>query len=197
MSSIRPWRRRACGGTSFSSSTRESRGRGGPPGRLPRPSGLLSYKPSAIRLFQPFVAGKDVVDAIGFAPAHQLVAGKAGIGAQDNADGGPGLADLRGDPRNLLHRARDGIDVGAPQLCRQQVPAAEDVERQVAVAVIVAVEEFSFLSGSSVASRSSTQPTPCQGPPGTDPQTTLPALACRRRSCDSVSARRGGHAPDG
>ena len=34
-----------------------------------------------------------------------------------------------------------GVDVGAPQLGRQQMPAAEHVERQIAVAVVIAVEE--------------------------------------------------------
>ena len=38
-----------------------------------------------------------------------------------------------------------GVDVGAAQLGRQQVPAAEHVERQVAVAVVIAVEEAAFL----------------------------------------------------
>ena len=33
----------------------------------------------------------------------------------------------------------------AAQLGRQQVPAAEDVERQVAVAIIIAMEEPAFL----------------------------------------------------
>src|SRR5208337_3380475 len=45
----------------------------------------------------------------------------------------------------LLHRAGSGIDVRAAQLRRQQVPAAEDVERQVAIAVVVAMEELTFL----------------------------------------------------
>ena len=44
-----------------------------------------------------------------------------------------------------FHRARRGVGVRAAQLGRQQVPAAEDVERQVAVAVVIAVEEAAFL----------------------------------------------------
>ena len=43
--------------------------------------------------------------------------------------------------RHLVCRAGAGVDVGAPQLCRQQVIATEDVERQVAVAVVVTVAE--------------------------------------------------------
>ena len=54
-------------------------------------------------------------------------------------------ADLADDARDLLDRAGRGVDVRAPQLGRQQMAAAEDVERQVAVAVVIAVEEPAFL----------------------------------------------------
>ena len=50
-------------------------------------------------------------------------------------------ADLRDDARHLLHRAGRSVDVRAPQLGGQQMAAAEHVERQVAVAVVIAVEE--------------------------------------------------------
>jgi hypothetical protein len=46
---------------------------------------------------------------------------------------------------DLLDGPGTRIDVGAAQFRREQVPAAEDVERQVAVAIIVAVEEAAFL----------------------------------------------------
>jgi hypothetical protein len=46
---------------------------------------------------------------------------------------------------HLLDGPRARVDVGAPQLGRQQMPAAEDVERQVAVAVVIAVEEAPLL----------------------------------------------------
>jgi hypothetical protein len=36
-------------------------------------------------------------------------------------------------------------DVRTPQLGRQQVPAAEDVQRQIAVAIIIAVKEAALL----------------------------------------------------
>ena len=49
------------------------------------------------------------------------------------------------DPRHLLHRPGRRVDVGTAQLGRQQMPAAEDVERQIAVAVVIAVEEAPFL----------------------------------------------------
>ena len=38
-----------------------------------------------------------------------------------------------------------GVDVGAPQLGNQKMPAAEDIQRQIAVAIIVAMEEAPFL----------------------------------------------------
>jgi hypothetical protein len=57
----------------------------------------------------------------------------------------PARADLRHDPRDLLDRTRRGIDVGRPQLRRQQVTSAEDVQRQIAVAVVIAVKEPPFL----------------------------------------------------
>ena len=40
---------------------------------------------------------------------------------------------------------RRGVDVRAPELRRQQMPTAEDVERQVTPAVVVAVEESALL----------------------------------------------------
>ena len=47
----------------------------------------------------------------------------------------------RHDAGDLLHGAGARVDVGAAQLGREQMPAAEDVERQIAVAVVIAVKE--------------------------------------------------------
>ena len=93
------------------------------------------------------VAGEaeDVVDAVGLAPAHQLVAGEARVGAQEDLDPWPALADLADDARDLVLGPGRGVDVRAPQLGGQQVTAAEHVQRQVAVAVVVAVEEAALL----------------------------------------------------
>jgi hypothetical protein len=76
---------------------------------------------------------------------HQRLAGKAAVGAQQHPHAWPACPDLRDDAGHLLHRAGRGVDVRAPQLRRQQVPAAEHVERQVTVAIVVAVEEPAFL----------------------------------------------------
>ena len=54
-------------------------------------------------------------------------------------------ADLGDDACHLLDRAIAAGDVGAPLPGQQQVPAAEHVERQVAVLVVIAVEEAAFL----------------------------------------------------
>src|SRR5262249_22140113 len=67
------------------------------------------------------------------------------IAAQQDAGPWPTATDLRHDPRHLLDRAGRAIDVGPPQPGRQQVAAAEDVERQIAIAVVVAVEEPALL----------------------------------------------------
>ena len=53
----------------------------------------------------------------------------------------PTAANLGDDARHLLHRAGRSVDVRAPQLGGQQMAPAEHVERQVAVAVVIAVEE--------------------------------------------------------
>src|SRR4051794_27543317 len=49
---------------------------------------------------------------------------------------------MRGD---LLDCAGAAVDVGAPQLGAEEMTAAEDVERQVAIAVVVAMEEAALL----------------------------------------------------
>ena len=80
-----------------------------------------------------------------FAPGHQRFAGEAGIGAQQDARARPARPDLCDDPRDLLLRAGAAVDVRRPELGRQQMPAAEHIERQIAVAIVVAVKEPAFL----------------------------------------------------
>src|SRR6478735_9404264 len=57
----------------------------------------------------------------------------------------PAGAELPYDPLDLLHAARTGVNVGSPQLGEQEVPPAEHVERQITVAVVIAVEEAALL----------------------------------------------------
>src|SRR5512132_2508290 len=57
----------------------------------------------------------------------------------------PRLPNVLDDPLDLLNAAARRIDVRAPQLGREQMSATEDVERQIAVTVVVAVKEAAFL----------------------------------------------------
>ncbi len=88
---------------------------------------------------------EDVVDGIRLAPAHQRIACEARIRPQHDRDPGPARSDLGDDPCHLLDCTRRGVDVRAPQLGGEQVPTAEHIERQIAVAVVIAVEEAAFL----------------------------------------------------
>ena len=96
---------------------------------------------------QTLVAGEpeQVVDPVGFAPTHQRLAREARVGPQQDLDPRPTRPDPGDDPRHLLEGARRSVDVRAPESGRQQLAAAEHVQRQVAVAVIVAIEEPAFL----------------------------------------------------
>ena len=88
---------------------------------------------------------EDVVDAVRLAPGHELVPGKAGIGAQQDLDPRPPGTDLADDPGHFSRSAGGRVDVRPPELGGEQVPAAEYVQRQIAVAVVIAVEEPAFL----------------------------------------------------
>jgi hypothetical protein len=68
---------------------------------------------------------EDIIDGVGFAPRHDLVAGKARISAQQDLDPGPTGADLADDAGHFLLGAGGRIDVRASELGRQQVPSAE------------------------------------------------------------------------
>ena len=79
------------------------------------------------------------------APVEDALAAKARIAPEDDAHIGPGLA------LAARQQLQDGagvvrpIDVAGPQVGAQQLLAAEHVQRQVAVAVVVAVEKAPFL----------------------------------------------------
>ena len=88
---------------------------------------------------------EQIIDAIGRAPGHQGLAGEARIGPQQDARGGPAGAELRHDPGDLLHRSGARIDVGFAKLRRQEMATAEHIKRQIAVAVVIAMEEAALL----------------------------------------------------
>ena len=100
---------------------------------------------STDRVDEPAVAGQaeEVIDAQVLAPGHQLLAGAAGVGAEQDPHLGPAPADAGDEARHLVLGAGRGVDVRAPELRRQQLPA-ENVERQITPAVVVAVEEPAF-----------------------------------------------------
>jgi integrase/recombinase XerD len=54
-------------------------------------------------------------------------------------------ADLRHDPGDLVLGARRGVNVCWPQLSQKQLPAAEHIKRQIAVAFVIAMKEAAFL----------------------------------------------------
>src|SRR4029077_10607468 len=66
---------------------------------------------------QPAVLGQaeQKIDAVILAPRHQRLAGKARIGAQQDAHLGPAPTDLGDDPRHLLDRSGAGVDIGRAQ----------------------------------------------------------------------------------
>ena len=94
---------------------------------------------------QPLVArqAEEVIDLVlvGFAPGHQFLAAEAGVGAQHDLHLRPALAQLGHDAARLPRPRRRRILVGRPEPRAQQLIAGEDVQRQIAVAVVVAVEE--------------------------------------------------------
>jgi hypothetical protein len=71
------------------------------------------------------------------APRHHGLAGKARVGPQQDAHPRPARPDLGGNARDLLDRPGAAVDVRSPQLGAEEMTVAEDVERQVAIAVVV------------------------------------------------------------
>ena len=80
---------------------------------------------------QPLVAGHPdhKLHAVFLAPAHQIVPAEAAIGTDDDRGSGPMLADVAYDARNLLHRTVSGFIGRRSKLRRQQMPAAENIQR--------------------------------------------------------------------
>ena len=85
------------------------------------------------------------VHALALTPAHKFVAAEAGVSAHNDFY-------LRPGPSNLLHRsfyflpaAEGGIVIGLAQARAQNVFSAENIQRQIAVAVVIAMKEPSLL----------------------------------------------------
>ena len=97
--------------------------------------------------FQPLIAGEaeNVVNAVGLAPGHQVLAAEARIRPKPDVDVRPALPDLRDDQGDLFLGAGRGVDVRGPEFRQQQLPAAENIKRQIAVAFVIAVKEPALL----------------------------------------------------
>ena len=95
-------------------------------------------------VYEALVQTEDIIDAVVLAPGHQRLAGK--VSTQHDLYRRPAGTDLPNDPLHLLKRPGASVDIGAPELRRQEMVAAEDIEGQVAVAVVIAVEEPPLLA---------------------------------------------------
>ncbi len=87
----------------------------------------------------------DVLYIVPIAPTQQFPTAEAAVGTKDDLDLRPH------PPQPIYQQPQDrpavpgGVDLGRPQVRGQQLIPAEDVQRQVAVVAIVAVEEAAFL----------------------------------------------------
>ena len=82
---------------------------------------------------------------MGLAPGHDRLAAETRAAADDDLGLGPARANLPDDALQFLDTAGRGIDVGSAQPRAQQVLAAEDVQRELAVTAIVPVKEAPLL----------------------------------------------------
>ena len=87
----------------------------------------------------------DVVDLLGLTPAQQRIPAEPRVTAQDDLRPRPGRAQTLHDAHQLFLRAGSTVLVRFTQPRAQQLLAAEDVQRQVAVAVVVTMKEPAFL----------------------------------------------------
>ena len=80
------------------------------------------------------------------APVEHLLAAKAGVTAPDDAHLGPGTPQAFDQQRQNRPRMLGGVDLRGAQIRYQQLLAAEDIQRQKTVVVVVAMEEAAFLA---------------------------------------------------
>lgn len=107
-----------------------------------------SSPPGRDRLLQPLVPSQaeDVVDIVVLTPAHQILASEAAVGTQPDLHRRSSSPDQPHDLLQLLACAGTAVDIAASKLCEEGEVVPEDVQRQVAVALVVAMEEPTFLS---------------------------------------------------
>jgi hypothetical protein len=110
--------------------------------------------------------------AIIFAPTHQLVPAEAGVSAQDDLHFRPGQPDLRDDSADFRKTAERGVVMGFPQPRSQNMLSAEDVQWQITIVAVIAVEEPPFLVACKGRSVVSTSRMICSGAFGKDSRNT-------------------------
>ena len=88
---------------------------------------------------------ENVIHAMLFAPVHQFFAAEAGIGAHHDLDPRPALANLADDALDFFDGPCRPVLIRRTQSRAQQMISGKDVQRQIAVAVVVAVKEAPLL----------------------------------------------------
>jgi hypothetical protein len=88
----------------------------------------------------------DISDIVLFAPTQDMVAAVGGIGPPDDADIRPSAAQSMGQARQYSQSTSSGATIGGAQDRAQGVLSCEHEQRQIAVTIVMAVEESAFLS---------------------------------------------------
>ena len=77
---------------------------------------------------------------------HQFLAAKATIRSEPDVNVRPLFTEPCDNEGDLVLGACRGVDIGGPEFGQQKLAAAENVQRQIAVACVVAVKEAAFLA---------------------------------------------------
>ena len=89
------------------------------------------------------IAGKaeQIVDTVCLTPRHQILAAEAAVGAQQDPCSWPAGTDLPDKSLYLFPGTGGTVDVRRSQFGGEQMATAEDVERQIAVAVVIPMKK--------------------------------------------------------
>ena len=89
---------------------------------------------------------QDVVDPMAITPPHESPATETAVGTQHDLDPGPDLAESPDQQFQNRTAVLGRVDVRGTQVRHQKFVTAKNVQRQVAVVVVVPVEEPSLLA---------------------------------------------------
>lgn len=87
----------------------------------------------------------DITDVVPVAPPHQTPATEITVASEDNTHVRPDLAKAGDQQLQNRPAVLGGIALGGPQVRHQQLIAAEDIQRQKAIVIIVPMEESADL----------------------------------------------------